>query len=72
MNKSIAVYWSSGASLEREENKDEWHGGEEEKREGSTSNSRNTIDKISWFCFYNNINQRIKRLAGCEELKTVK
>lgn len=31
MNKSSVVYWSSGTSLEREENKD--GGGEEEGRE---------------------------------------
>lgn len=29
MNKPSVDYWSSGAALEREENKDEWHDEEE-------------------------------------------
>lgn len=31
MNKSSVVYWSSGTSLEREENKDGEGGGERER-----------------------------------------
>lgn len=47
MNKSSVVYWSSGTSLEREENKD--GGGEEEEGERATLNIWNTVHKVTWF-----------------------